>query len=736
MPTAINTNVGSIWQRFPGQKVFVKQTWAEDWAQKPCLFCNSMAKRASPETSSAELVYDYGIARQYDAAGLDVYAPLELANWYVKVQVDQFDASGNAIAPLVWIGVVTDRGDARQGAAKDSQGKAKPTGKQSFIAYGLEIFLEREIVRQSTVEAQDSFNVIEVDVNRPLGFNEPAARSEDFLQANRSGQPGEKGAYVFAKELAGADEWSVRAIVEYLLAYRSPKNALGEVAIPFELDAANLGQLPDWNHPKISVRRESVKDLIDAAISRKRLTGYYLDVDETASPAKVKLYPFTFAQADVGIGTATIEANPNQVSLDFDSAFDVDQATLKRSVAAQFDQVAVRGGRKGACCTVSFKDNNLAIDWDAAIETEYETAASTQGDYPTAWAEKQQRNRLWRQADRYKRVYAWFAIPATWTGETGDGENGVIKQPAIVKDDAFDQLDTFWPPGFLLQPYLPLLTDHDYTGDKIGAGTVVDKTPSGRQPERLRPLAFLKLVSNDGTTRYHHLEKPVESDKSDKYSLGSAQWHGSLRMQDRALGIELRTHGAPQHVIAKTDFSPADGSDKTPVADYRDNLIATVYLLTDHYLEVKHPETVAGNPDVVRLLEIDFGEEGRLDYVAPNTVVGVSDGKLQRSNGGYVRDDRDRMRQLAEAAYEWYREERQAFTLTYRQVSGAFKLGQLITQIGSGDTLEAVNTPITSIEWDLLAGTTTISTGFAELDVLQFSGTAPAGSIAGAGGGF
>ena len=106
-----------------------------------------------------------------------------------------------------------------------------------------------------------------------------------------------------------------------------------------------------------------------------------------------------------------------------------------------------------------------------------------------------------------------------------------------------------------------------------------------------------------------------------------------------------------------------------------------------------------------------------MDYVCPGTVVGVKDGILQTSNGGFVRDDRAYMKDLAYLAYQWYGVVRRAFSLTYHQLSTLFVPGMLITQIGSGATLESVRSVITKVGYDFRQGTTSIHTQYAELDV-------------------
>jgi hypothetical protein len=98
-------------------------------------------------------------------------------------------------------------------------------------------------------------------------------------------------------------------------------------------------------------------------------------------------------------------------------------------------------------------------------------------------------------------------------------------------------------------------------------------------------------------------------------------------------------------------------------------------------------------------------------------VVGLKDGKLKRTaEGGFVRDDRDRLKLLARAALAWYGRDRSILDLMYRQISGLFKPGYLISTIGAAESSEDIFTTITSVRVDLIAGTTAIQTQFAELD--------------------
>ena len=141
-------------------------------------------------------------------------------------------------------------------------------------------------------------------------------------------------------------------------------------------------------------------------------------------------------------------------------------------------------------------------------------------------------------------------------------------------------------------------------------------------------------------------------------------------------------------------------------------------------IQAQVPAALTGPQDAVRLLVIDAGRRAELHYVAPGTVVDTDDGQLERHAGGFIRDDRPWLQDLARLAFEWYGRQRQAFTLSYRQASGLFYVGDLITTIGKAATLETVRTVITEVRIELAQSTndvhrTSIRTQWAELDALQ-----------------
>ena len=118
------------------------------------------------------------------------------------------------------------------------------------------------------------------------------------------------------------------------------------------------------------------------------------------------------------------------------------------------------------------------------------------------------------------------------------------------------------------------------------------------------------------------------------------------------------------------------------------------------------------------LVLVDVGDAGRLDYVVPDTVTGVDgEGALVRdAAGGYVRDDREWMRDLAKYVFDWYGVRRQAFRFDMQQILDILHVGQMIATIGSGALEEEVNSVVVGVTYDFRQQMTMVDTAFANLD--------------------
>ena len=699
-----------------GHTVSIKERWDDEWEEHELLFCDWLTFTASPTVAAARLTWQYGEGlRQGEKqfGHVDPLKPFDPARWWIKIEIDQpDDADGEPVDPIRWFGRIEE--DARNPEGAFADGVRRPAGRQTLLAYGLEVIFSRQPLDRCwyLVDTSD-----ERELGRFLPINEPNQLAD---AGNRSANKGPQGTYVFAGDLDAAQTWSTRTFLEYLVQYHTPEDNLGNNAITVKIDPAGKQFLYDWDKPKISVHGKTFKQILDELLDRRRLLGYTIEVDPGAGlmgDDVVVIRPFNYLQIPIGLpGGAMIHPNPNQKSLDFDAAVDIDQASLKISASQTFDQVVAVGEQIVCCGSISYEDGTNTQHWNGVEEAEYEAAASGEADYPEPDEidMRQQRNADYRASEHLRRVYSYFGLPYDWDGKVKDGtggpENTLFPYDELNLDENTDA--GFWLADLRFERQLPL--------------TDGDQAPAGQKYEYRRPYVVIRLLDEIvEDPRWGQVELLAACHEVENTGDGAGRdWCCSVRMQEDGPGIVLRVNGAPQHTIAYGTFWPLV-DDVLPVVPFLwTTMIATIAVKADYHVVARYPDKLLEQITVVRTLRIDAGDRAKLHYVAPGTVIGLNDGKLDRHAGGFERDDRTWLSQVAGVAYEWYCRQRQAFSLSYRQASNLFVIGDLITSIGSGATKELVRTVITEVRIDLAqtendVHRTGIRTQWAEMDVLQ-----------------
>ncbi len=742
MPTAIIPTSRKI-QAAEKYSVWTCANWEDEWDEQPFLLVNWCQWSAGPTVNSAELEWSYGIGMRQGEGSISTVDPAELLDLYVKIEIQQFNADGSDGDPLLWYGIIVEPHDNPIGPKIDGDGNRTPRGCQKFLAYGLEHLLDLEPIQSAYVESSVG-NVYRL--GRGLTFNDdyhfrPSTgidkKQHTDLPGNRSQQERD-GSYVFAFDCTQAEVWTPLTVVEYLLNYHTPQNSNGDIAVPFDLDDLCYLYLPDFGRPKIDFSGKTVKNLLDELIDRRRLLGYTVEVSGDESAILVRVFTFTDKDIQAPDGSGTIAANPDQKSLDFDTAPDIAGVFLKESATTLYDQVIAIGARIVCCGTISGQDETLVAHWTDAQQTEYCAGASGQSAYASMDdSQKEDANDLARKADHLKRVYSWFGLDLAsdgWDGTVLNGEDGAEANNLFPYDAlGLDQnADAAWYlPACRFASSLPLKTDHDYSGSNIANQNIPDTSPPG-QLWTYRPIYVLvKIQDIDGNDLGY-----VEGDKShiETELLGNGAGNPvsiSAQPQPDAPGVILRASGsAGQHSIAGTDFTSTTGTTEMPPdLDWNDNLIVTFAMESGQTMLAKYPDPVNSDWDFSRVLRIDVSARCGLHYVAPGTVVRCVAGKLQRTTeGGFIRDDRNLLQQIAAVAWQWYGQPRQSFSFSFRQASGLLSIGDLITQIGSGGTQQTVRSVVTSVKIDFARADgdthrTTVETQWGELDPLKLLST-------------
>jgi hypothetical protein len=724
MPT-ISTST-DIRRQAPPAMVYVRQTWSAAWIPAPYLECLWLEFTANPSIDEAQLRWRYGRGMRQGEHYRQKINRLDIAGWYVKIAIDEANAfETNAIEP--WYGRIVDVVDERHGVLIRG-GQEIPTGVQTFTCWGLEADLDLDPLTRSWVETADGR---EVEIGRALPFNVGSGSAwesaDKRLRGNSSISVSSKNCSLFANSLENGAEWRAYTIIEYLLACYGPSDQSNQVAIPCQLDPNSPTEHLEetrW----LDADGKTVKRVLDELLDRRRAAGWRLRVDETTSPATVYLNTWTFNDTEIILtGGTRIPANANQVALDFDRGLDVVRAEVRMTEASRYDQVLMRGGRIGAVFTVSTTGGRIDADWTTAQKNAFNAGASGAAGY-AGWDDyrKQIKNKEARAKYALERVFSWFKLPTDWDGNGENGAGGSPQTALVPYNPDTGQMDwsgglEWWVPGLRFERALPLREGIDYSGTRIVDGLTTAGDP---RADRLATIVAMKMEDDgSGTDRYQLVERLGDRAANVLANATARNWSCNIRVRDDAPGLILSVSGGEQYQIASADFVPlADVDPDVATAgalNWRDNLLATVYVLSDSHLEVAYPDDLdlflAG--DRCRRLTIDV-PWARLDYVVPETVVAVQDGSLVRStSGGILRNDWDKLDRMARLAAEWYCQDRRTITLQYRQLRRTVSVGQIITSIGSGASVQTIRTCVTRVRYDLEQGMTTIQTQHAELDV-------------------
>jgi len=723
MPSLV-TDPGNGFQDFPAQVVEVVDYFDAPggFVVVPHLYCDKLT-RAVNAIDTAELTYEIGEGviqpADFPKAYRD-YQPLNLKGKFVRVTI--FSQPN-----IVWIGYVVNDEVLRHGVQGD--GTNKLAGKQQvFDAVGLEWFLDRKQITSAVVREKPGDDA-SVRIERALVFNGGpmgALDSHSALRANRSEDTNEDGKFDFAQNLEQAELWSAVDILDHLMQYQLPQTSAGNNApCDFLVHVADLPLLSGF-YPSVDAENRTVFDVLNDVVRPQRGLVWWTEFSETGG-THVDIRIASLAGSPISLpGGGTLPANGNQQSLDFDGEVDVELVRLRQLGFRDYHQMIARGARMTATMTVGMPDDTFALDWSQAganeqgSEAKYKQGGSTETGYAVlSDDDKKKFNDAVRLAHEFHRVYQAYRIPANWDGKTGDGATAT-KAPAFARltsTGSVTETLPVQPQGVRLLNRLRLKRGWDYSNP----ADPKPSSPAASIAQLSPPFVFVKVTTGSSSeVRYQCVDKlthpkfgsglPVSPDIGTTFN---------VMMQESVPGILLDAHNGMPHALALGHWSGAAAGEQEPEVDY-ETLRATVCAEADHYCEGKYPADVdLPENKPLNVLEIYAGENFRLDFLAGNTVVALKRGVPQTCGAGgtVLRDDRKYLEDLARMAFEWYQLDRHSLSVLFRQVRPLFELGMLITVIGEGSTLKNINTIVSTIVYDLKAGTLEVSTDDDTLDV-------------------
>lgn len=727
-------------------RVYVSPVLGSDWEEVTGLYCDELRLAAAPTIDSASLTYHYGPIRQPEGGPFLLEERLELLGQYCKIVLEEATPAGDDVT---WYGVIEIDATTPFGSGPNED---RAAGIQKLTAYGLLRMFERVNVLSSRVDwSQNSdipLNPLRLEFG--LRFNR-RDRKLTVRKGNRSTQRDEANpnrSYVFSETLTSDDLWTMGQAVEYLLQHHAPVDASGDPVTAWELaDREGL----DWDTPVFDTDGKTLKQCLDGLISRKRGFSYVVEFDESrGARGTATIRAFSFADYDVTMPDfRTLPANPDQYSLNFERALDV-EVQIVDAITDSYDAVVTIGAFATSTFTLAwgYQANNygaqwqITTDWTDSQYTSYLAGASDSSGYTSLTPlQQQERNTRARQAPALRPVFRRWKVYPWWDGTVWNyegNENSATKyvinprwpdndrdsDPNATPDAAYDPLNNdpaadppaIWPQGIQWEPHLPLLDQCDYSAGRIASGEWEDDLDAEREP-LFREFLFYVRTDQASPYRYELLERLSDQVSNETQR---RRWSVQPRVLHDRPAFELHVSGGPQHFLAAhiggavVDTEAFQTGAKEGALSWfaiRSTVCARLPWRVQQRRQIRDTP-IAGRQERILYLPID----ARLDYVVPDTVVNVQNGTPVTSDGGFVRDDRQYLADVAQAAAEWYGTERQTLFFKLRGVLQVVPIGALIKEVGGQYQLEGINTVVTAMRLDLRSQSTEWETSFAEVE--------------------
>lgn len=684
----------------PGHLCYVRAAWADSWTESPLLRCRSFGDQAAPAHATAQLDYRYGVAklpalgsRAADTSAATI-ARSALLGYFVKVEVTGLGT---------WFGILVDVTDDRTGDIAGSTA----SGVAHYTAYGLTLLLEKaKPIRETIVKVSSG-------VDKTIGIAIPVNAGSDGRRDRKRIAVGNNDATdnVFTDRTLSSSPalWTAQKFGDYLLSNFPPKDKTGTANITFNLLG---GSALAYELPRMEYAGQNLWQILNRLIPRQRGLGWNATINVSD---EVDLNVWSHSTSAISLpGGGTIPANTNTAVYSFTSATNIERATVTTSAIQKYDQVLAIGERRGSVFTVD--STVFDKEWSTAEVTDYNNARTGDSDFSGLTdKQKYKRNAEYRAEEKLARVFAWWRLPADWNGLSlvvTTSNKAFVAIDGSGNPDQTAAAEPSFTSELRIQPYVPLRQGIDYSG------TITPATEAGDDEERdfLQPLIWFDK------TLAEHLDAAADGDDT------ARTWSVQTRLRDDWPGLIFEVTGGQQHYIADDLYVSNDTYEDTPdEAQALDHDVwrATIYVQQPAHVIEKYPadaSVVSG--DVVRILEI-IVPDAFLDYLVPTTTVGLNhaaDGTITyaTSSGGWIRDDRDRLKDIARLAYEWFGTNRQTLSLSFKGLASGFSVGTIITQLQSPSGNESINTAITSVQFDLEAGTTSLQTHYEELDFASF----------------
>jgi len=758
--------------------VYYKQRWADAWTEATQFDLLSVTWNAAPSFPTAVLRYRYGRVVEIGASVETTREKLSIEGVYIKIVVHCVDGD------RPWWGFVQDTADEQHGILARRVVPPPPddpfivneaAGIQTFSCVGMIAALDRAPMSRTYFQCTTPFSRSGTDNYRaawsaPL-FNvapdgrrnrrDPFAQKKmpELRTTGKPDVPSFTGAalptanqrqtyrhwfpYLYGNNDNAGARWKLGEVLEYLAAYNAPRVDWETDAgiydgqsefVPvwifdhdiLDPDNATQTQYADWWEPVLDCDQLTLKGALDRLLSNEAGHGYWVWVDETKTPHRVYVEPFTTITSAATIddengAPQNFPANPRIVNLQ--TATDSATGVSVQSVGAtSYTAIMVQGAPEVVVCTLDIP-THFDNGWSSALNTKFNTEIS--GLNPAKLRDLY-RIRDIRELAEYRPIGRDLKIKNTFNWKTAGG----------IRPYFYDRyVEDYLGYGMRVRilDELPLREGVDYAVDPADAVTAHNAARTKTMPASIYGRSFIPTGELTGkfvcwTTR---ARRDVLADLNDpNYKLDLQELAHEL-----TLGISIDVTNAYQGILEAGGGRVAPHMPRlTPTS-----LLLTVAIQTDRRFirSLRNPNTFDSVDqevfiDADRIKVFDLGDRLQRIEVLPATVTGIDEsaGVLHITGDAfYLRDDTALAQQIVKFLASYYFKPKAVVRLASRRATAKLWPGQMIGTVNAG-TPHAVTSNALVSEVSITFGVGlngqytrpnfTVQTSFGELDPLQF----------------
>lgn len=668
------------------QAVYLKARWGDDWVAAPEYHCEQALWTMGNDIPTATLVRDYGTTRLPGESSYSTRSRTEITGYFVLIEFATHNSGF-----MYWLGFVESIDS--DSAAIDGAGLMH--GTQRFNCYGLERAMDWIKIDTTVWKlASDTFRG-----NATATFNKQRQPNRSSTKATNSVTT--LAGYVFETAQADAEYWTIRDIVEYLIAWHPLKDSTGGSTLLFAIqDLTNVFTLsfqPEWSPEGYTLR-----SALNHFLAPQNLLGWYLKYAPSGNPVSD---PWNLTIVIVSIASSTITL-PSSATQPIAAQLAVIQAdadpltTIKLSDSGlqTVDQVRVRGAKKQFVFTSYLTQSSgadrdtstefLVPAWTSSEETEVVDGATAEVGYGDLTDDQKKRANA-RARDRYPHVFAKYKRNLKWACVDWNGN-------AVFGENEDEEPIKPIPHTIQIQEHLPLYALVDY--EPIAAE--VDETLGSQwHSGYLSNKLWLKLVDKGRLFDSWHvgdLNRGLESKDETPFP------EVEFTVEDDGESLLLRVTNAEQITINnhsdQADF-PADETLHRRMVNPMESLV-TVAVTADEYCEGTYPGSLPSNRDAIRVSTFYAGNNFQhVTIVGDETLIRLDhSGNKIEAGGGVVRDHSEALEDVARIIYEWFGTVRRNLVMQSQRLDSRWILGQLVTTTKEGGATATVNSPVAKIQ--------------------------------------